>query len=194
MPPGRPRTFELEEALERALQVFWRKSYEGASLTDLTEAMGINRPSLYAAFGSKEELFCQVLTHYIGGPGAYTHTALNLPTARQVIEAFLEGSIESITNPSYPGGCLTVQGALNRGEEAEVVQQALIAQRTAIELALRSRLECAKQDGDLPATVNPCDLARYIMTVIQGMAVQAVSGATRDELRQVAKMALLALG
>ena len=99
---GRPREFDADEVLDRALEVFWRKGYEGASLSELTEAMGINRPSLYAAFGNKEELFRKALDRYADGPAAYTREALNAPTARGVLERLLHGAAEALTHPDYP--------------------------------------------------------------------------------------------
>src|SRR5437588_3756269 len=103
---GRPRCFDESCALDSALQVFWRKGYEGASLPELTRAMGINRPSLYAAFGNKEALFRQVLDRYAAGPAAYVREALNEPTARAVAERVLGGAIDLLTGPRGPRGCL----------------------------------------------------------------------------------------
>src|SRR5207245_2576808 len=111
-PAGRPRSFDLDKALDAALQVFWRKGYEGASLPDLTEAMGINRPSLYAAFGNKEELFRTVVIRYIEGPAAFVRKALDEPTARAAAERLLTGAVDLVTDPKNPRGCLLVQGAL----------------------------------------------------------------------------------
>jgi AcrR family transcriptional regulator len=192
LPIGRPRAFDVDAALDRALQVFWQKGYEGTSLSDLTSAMGINRPSLYAAFGNKEELFRKALDRYTNGPAACLREALNAPTARAVGERILEGAADVLTASCHPPGCLTVQGALSCGTEAEAVRQELIARRAAFETALRQRLERAKSDGDLPADSDPADLARFVTTVHQGMAVQAASGASREELRRVALMALQA--
>src|SRR6516164_7920615 len=113
---GRPREFDVDQALDSALRVFWRKGYEGTTLPDLTKAMGINRPSLYAAFGSKEELFRQTLDRYAAGPAAYVRAALTEPTARAVAERLLAGAIDVVTNRRNPRGCLLVQGALACGE------------------------------------------------------------------------------
>src|SRR2546423_6942052 len=115
---GRPRGFDPDKALDRALQVFWRKGYEGASLSDLTGAMGINRPSLYAAFGNKEALFRRALDRYAAGPAAYAREALNEPTARAVAERLLGGAVDLLSDPRNPRGCLVVQGALACGEAA----------------------------------------------------------------------------
>jgi AcrR family transcriptional regulator len=189
---GRPRAFDLDAALDRALQVFWRKGYEGTSLSDLTTAMGINRPSLYAAFGNKANLFRKALDRYAEGPAAYTYKALDEPTARAVVERLLCGVVDLLADPCTPQGCLAVQGALACGDAADAIRRELIARRAAGEEALRQRLERATSDGDLPADADAADLARYITTVSQGMAVQAAGGASREELRRVVEMALRA--
>jgi AcrR family transcriptional regulator len=192
VPKGRPREFNVEKALDHALKVFWRKGYEGATLSDLTRAMGINRPSLYAAFGSKEGLFRKALDRYAEGPAAYVREALNEPTARAVAERLLDGAIDLVTHSRNPRGCLLVQGALVCGEAAEAVRRELVARRLAGDATLRQRFERALADGDLPADADPADLARYVVTVIRGMAVQATGGASREELRRVADVALRA--
>ena len=192
MPKGRPREFDVDEALDRALRVFWRRGYEGATLPDLTRAMGINRPSLYAAFGCKEELFRKTLDRYVEGPAAYVREALNEPTARAVAERLLGGTIDLLTDRRNPRGCLVVQGALACGETAESVRRELGARRVAGEVGLRQRFERARADGDLPAETDPADLARYVVTVMWGMAVQAAGGASREDLRRVAELALRA--
>jgi len=190
---GRPRSFDIDRALNRALQVFWRKGYEGASLSDLTKAMGVNRPSLYAAFGGKKALFRKALDRYMTGPAAYTQEALKEPTARAVVERLLRGAADLNAAPRNPGGCLTVQGALASGDAGDSVRQELVACRVAGEVALLRRLQRAKSEGDLPATVNPADLARYVATIVYGMAVQAAGGASRGKLEHVVDMALRTL-
>jgi AcrR family transcriptional regulator len=192
VPRGRPRTFDVDKALDRALRMFWRKGYEGTTLPDLTRAMGINRPSLYAAFGNKEELFRKALDRYSEGPAAHVGQALNAPTARAVFERFLEGTVDLLTNPRNPRGCLAVQGALACGQEADSVRRELAARRLAAQDALRLRFEQAVADGDLPRDVDCGNLARYVATVAQGMAVQAAGGATRQELLCVMELALRA--
>jgi AcrR family transcriptional regulator len=191
-PPGRPRGFDVDAALDRALDLFWRKGYEGATLADLTAAMGISRPSLYAAFGSKAELFQRVVDRYASGPAAYVREALEKPTAREAVDYLLERSIDMLTCPGNPAGCLLVQGALTCGDAAEPIRQALNAQRAAGEAALRRRLELAVTDGDLPVGTDSDNLARYVVTVLHGMSVQAAGGATAEQLREVAAMALRA--
>jgi AcrR family transcriptional regulator len=189
---GRPRTFDVDRALDCALKVFWRKGYEGTSVHDLTEAIGINRPSLYAAFGNKEELFRKALDRYVAGPACHMREALEEPTARAVAERLLRKTADVLTDPCHPPGCLTVQGALSCGEAAESIRQELNSYRSAGEAALRERFEQAKSEQDLPPAADPADLARYVTTVIQGMAVQAAGGASRDDLRRVAETALRA--
>jgi len=189
---GRPRAFDPEAALDRAMHVFWAKGYEGASLSDLTRAMRINRPSLYAAFGNKEQLFRKVLDRYMDGPVAYFGKALAAPKARDVVEEIFLGTARMGDDPRIPAGCLMVQGALAVGDAAGSVRKDAAARRAASEAALRRRLQRAKREGDLPKNADPAELASYVMTVVRGMAVQSAGGASRDQLRRVAQIALRA--
>jgi len=182
----------LDKALDAALQVFWRKGYEGASLSDLTQAMGINRPSLYGAFGDKETLFRKALDRYAEGPAAYVGEALKQPTARTVTEKLLRGAAELLTDPHHPSGCLMVQAALVCGEASDCIRKELVSRRLAGEAAVRRRFKRAIAEGDLPADSNPADLACYVVTISQGMAVQAASGASREQLRRVVGAAMRA--
>lgn len=189
---GRPRSFDTEAAVEAAMQVFWRKGYEGTSLSDLTAAMGINPPSLYAAFGSKEALFRRAMDRYENGPGGYTPKALQAPTARDVAEQLLAGAVALHGTTRNPKGCLGVQGALACGDTASAVQVDLSGRRVIVERLVRERFERAKADGDLPAGADPAALARYLRAVICGMAVQSADGATRADLQNTADMAMRA--
>jgi AcrR family transcriptional regulator len=191
-PPGRPRAFDADVALERAMHVFWAKGYEGAALSDLTQAMRINRPSLYAAFGNKEQLFRKALDRYVNGPLAYFGQALAAPKARDVIEQIFLGAAKMAGDPRIPAGCLMVQGALAAGDAAGSVRKEAAARRAAAEVALRRRLQRAKREGDLPKNADPAELARYVMTVLQGMAVQGADGTGRDQLHRIAQIALRA--
>lgn len=188
--PGRPRAFDADRALDRALGVFWRNGYEGASLLALTEAMGINRPSMYAAFGNKEALFRKAVERYARGPASYGRKAIEKSTAREVVEALLEGAVALLTKPQNPGGCLMVQGALACGENANRVRDELASRRAADVAAIRRRFRRAIDEGDLPASSDATGLARFIATVMHGLAVQAASGASRKELIRVKDMVL----
>jgi len=189
---GRPRAFDMNTALEKALEVFWRKGYDGTSLSDLTDAMGINKPSLYAAFGNKEQLFLKAIELYESRPCAFFMPALEKPTAYEVAEHMLFGAAANMANKDQPQGCVVIQGALSCSEAAAAVKEALANRRLEGQKKLVERFERAKTEGDLPATVNAETLARYLGTVLQGMAIQANSGATSEQLRQVAELTLLA--
>jgi AcrR family transcriptional regulator len=190
MKAGRPKEFDIEKALDSALTVFWRKGYEGTSLQDLTIAMGINRPSLYATYGNKEELFRKALDRYFDTRKSATDNALNQPTTYKVIEQLLYEFADSHTNPDNPPGCLVVQSALVCGEEADCIKKELISRRLSMETALCNRFERAKKEGDFPETIEPADFARYIATISQGMSIQAANGANSEQLRKVVEIVL----
>ena len=190
MAMGRPRAFDRDKALDQALHVFWANGYEGTSIADLTEAMGINPPSLYAAFGNKEKLFREALDRYEGLRDRIMEEAFAAPTAREAMTRLLQGTADRLSDKDKPRGCLMVQGALSCSEECEAVKRDLAARRAGGEVLIRERLKRAKREGDLPADADPVALARFVSTVLQGMAVQAAGGATRKELRAIADMAL----
>ncbi|MDR4308592.1 TetR/AcrR family transcriptional regulator [Chelatococcus sambhunathii] len=190
---GRPKEFDPDEALCAALQVFWKRGFDGASMTDLTEAMGITRPSLYATYGNKEDLFRKVLDRYEQSHLCFVAEALEEPTARDTIDRLLKGYADVLTNPLHPPGCLGLNSAVCGGAESEPIRQELIARRSLSEETLRKRLERASAEGELGAGEDPADWARYVMSVGLGMAVRAASGATREELYRVAEIALRAL-
>jgi AcrR family transcriptional regulator len=189
---GRPREFDTDKALDRALKVFWRRGYEGASLPELTKAMRISRPSLYAAFGNKEALFRQAIDRYVDGPGAAVRDALSEPTARAVVERVFGAGIEMLADSRNPRGCFLVQGALACGDTADCLRREMAKRRDEFVIALRGRFERAIAEGDLTADADPGDLARFVATVLHGMSVQANSGASRRELEGVAQIALRA--
>ena len=189
---GRPRLFDTEKALDSATRVFREKGYEGASLNDLTKAMGINRPSMYAAFGDKEALFRKVLDRYACTTKSFFEQALSAKTAREVAQRLLHGAVEMQTCENSPRGCLITQGALVSGKEGEPIRRELTKKRHEQEEVIRERLVRARKEGDLPKSANPADLARYLTTVMQGMSVLANGGASRSELQKVAETALQA--
>ena len=191
---GRPRGFDMTAALDAAMRVFWEKGYEGATLNNLTDAMRINRSSMWAAFGNKEELFKQAFDRYLTTYQAYMREALEKPTVREVIETTLRKTVEFLSTPGNPKGCLSVHGALAVGDEADPVKQWLIQGRKHGEAVARKRFEKAKKSGELGPDEDPAALARYIGTLIQGLGVQGASGATKAELTKVVDTALRYMG
>ncbi|SES16641.1 transcriptional regulator, TetR family [Lentzea albida] len=172
----------MDEALEKAMRVFWQNGYEGASLPDLTEAMGISRTSMYAVFGNKEELFRKALARYADGPASYGVAAVAEPTARGVAMEFLHGAVLSATLPGYPAGCLSLRASLIGGEDGQVIRALLATWRDETRAMLTDRFRRAVDEGDLPAETDPALLARYLMMIGNGVAVQAAGGAGRADL------------
>jgi AcrR family transcriptional regulator len=187
---GRPREFDAEAALGAALRVFWSRGYEGASLTELTEAMGITRPSLYACFGNKEDLFRKALDLYEREKLAYMKTALEASTARGVAERLLHGALKMQTSNCDPKGCLGVISSLACAAQAESIRNEVIARRASSDAALIKRFERAKAEGDLPEHIDPESLARYLYAIVQGLSVQAGSGTSCDQLGKLVETAL----
>jgi len=192
MAMGRPRAFCVEKALDAALEVFWRKGFDGASLTDLTQAMGINRPSLYATFGNKEDLFRKALDRYVNVKVAYLSEALAAPDAYSLAEKLLMGAAAMMTDPTHPVGCLAVKGLATCTEQSASVKAEIEKIRIDYEDAMLKRLAAARDAGQIPADADLTSLMRYLSTVVQGMAIQASSGASRAELEDVARTALVA--
>jgi AcrR family transcriptional regulator len=190
---GRPRTFDCDIALDQAMEVFWRHGYEGATIAQLTDAMGINPPSLYAAFGSKEGLLKAALDRYTERRAAWMDEVLSAPTARDVAERMLMGVADKQTDPANPPGCLLVQGGIACGSGSASVPFELAARRAQTEDQLRDRFARARDEGDLKRSADPAALARYISAVTVGMGVMASSGADRDALREVAVVAIKAI-
>ncbi|KQN70955.1 TetR/AcrR family transcriptional regulator [Sphingomonas sp. Leaf62] len=188
---GRPREFCVDKALAAALGVFWSKGYEGASMSDLTEAMGITKPSLYAAFGNKEALFHKALELYESEKLEYMREALRQPTARAVAERLMRGAIDAQMSSCDPKGCLGVISATACGAEAESIKADVMQRRASSQAALVERFEQAKRDGDLPGHVDIDGLTSYLYAIVQGMAVQAGSGATRADLERIVDTSLL---
>jgi AcrR family transcriptional regulator len=187
---GRPREFDVDEALAAALRVFWTSGYEGASLTDLTEAMGITRPSLYAAFGNKEALFHKALELYEREKLAYIGEALQAPTSRAVAERLLRGALAMQTSDCEPKGCMRILSSVTCGREAESIREDLMARRLSSQRALCERMERAKQEGDLPAGTDVEGLCAYLGAIMQGMAIQAGGGASREQLEALVETSL----
>ncbi|MCK1491660.1 TetR/AcrR family transcriptional regulator [Bradyrhizobium sp. 180] len=190
---GRPREFDAETALDQAMEVFWRHGYEGATIAQLTEAMGINPPSLYACFGNKEGLLKAALDRYTKLRAVWMDEVVAAPTARAVAERMLMGIADKQTDPANPPGCLLVQGGIACGTGSENVPFELAARRAQNEDQLHDRFVRAKAEGDLKESADPAALARYVSAVAVGMGVMASSGAEREALRQVASVAVQAV-
>jgi AcrR family transcriptional regulator len=189
---GRPREFELVEALDRAMMLFWRKGYEGTSLSDLTQALRITRPSLYAAFGNKEELFRQVLDRYDERTASFLAGSIEATTARAVAEGLLRGAANFHADPNNPPGCLMVHGSLVGSDANDPLRVETRNRRALLREAIRRRLERALAEGDLPPGSDSTALARYIVAVMRGMAVEAASGASGEDLHQIVDVAMVA--
>lgn len=190
MAAGRPRNFCTTKALDAAMQVFWRKGYEGASMVDLTTAIGINSPSLYAAFGSKEGLFKAVLQRYDERREEFMAAILDAPTAQETASRYLHGVADfaADTGGATPPGCLLLQCGSSCGDED--IPDYVSRVRAEKEAALRTRFERSVREGDLAPTADPATLARYLSTISNGMCVQAAAGVSLQELHAIADMAL----
>jgi AcrR family transcriptional regulator len=192
-PRGRPRCFDRTVALQKAMEVFWEHGYEGASMAELTAAMGIASPSLYAAFGCKEQLFREAVEHYTATDGSGTWKALNdSESAREAIEELLKATAEAVTLPGRPAGCFIVLGATNCSPENEDVQKELSERRLSMCELIRLRLERGVAEGELPAGTDVRSLTSYVVSVQQGMSILARDDSSREQLLAVARHAMLA--
>ncbi|MGX5734610.1 TetR/AcrR family transcriptional regulator [Bosea thiooxidans] len=190
---GRPRSFDRQKALESAMAVFWDRGYQAASMSDLTEAMGINPPSLYAAFGSKEELYREAIAHYTATESDEIVAPLRrAPTARAAVEGYLMASAKTFTRPGRPPGCMIVLAAVNAVGVGEDTSRILREMRAASVAMIAERLERAVAEGELPASLDPHAVASYYVTVQQGMSIQARDGASRPLLEAIAHGAMAA--
>jgi AcrR family transcriptional regulator len=188
----RPRVFDIDDAVATATDLFWRKGYERTSLSDLTGALGIKPPSFYFAFGSKEDLFRRVLENYRVTRLALVEETLNCATAREVAGQMLLRLATLYTDPARPAGCLSVTCSMPGGSPEGSVADELKKIRGARRQGIRERFERAQQEGDLPAEADPEELARFVMTVGWGMAIDAQSGASREDLIATTRLAMKA--
>ena len=190
-PRGRPRAFEREAALDAALEVFRAKGFEGTSLSDLTSAMGINPPSLYAAFGGKEDLFLEAVKRYRQKIGESCPFVCE-PTARQSMEKLLTDLAREYTEPQHARGCLMVMASTTSATSSPKLQQALAEQRAEGRARIRARLEQGVRDGDVPRDADINALANFYVAVIAGMSLQAREGASRKALLAMIETAMRA--
>ena len=190
---GRPRSFDRDEALRKAMKTFWKLGYEGASMAALTEAMGINSPSLYAAFGSKEELFREAVQLYLATEDAKGKAILaGEATARAAVRAMLHNSVYNMTRPGAPHGCLLILGDSNAAPESSGVRTYLCQRRRDIQTGLEARLKRGIAEGDVPPAADVATMAAFYMTVLQGLSLRARDGASREAMLPVADAALAA--
>ena len=190
VPRGRPREFCVDHALAQALRVFWTKGYEGASLSDLTEAMGITRPSLYAAFGNKESLFRKALDLYEREKMAYLNEGLAQPTARQVAETMLRGALENVAGEGEPHGCMRVIASVACGPAAQSLHDEIIQRTDVFKRMMVERFERAKEEDDLPAHIDALGLTGVLVAWLQGISIQANQGIERKDLERLIDTAL----
>ena len=198
MKAGRKRSFDKEEALDTAMRVFWENGYNGTSLSDLTSALGINKPSLYAAFGNKEQLFATAMDHYIECYAAPNlHQLTDAPDAplSQRLRAYLFGVIDVISDCESPKGCMFVKSSCESGGTAipDQIQASIQGMGMANEAALAKLLEAAKQNGQLAEDAQVQNITSYLLSVIYGLSILARRGKPRKELETVADMAVHSL-
>ncbi|SDZ37467.1 transcriptional regulator, TetR family [Saccharopolyspora shandongensis] len=192
-PRGRPRSFDREAALRTAMELFWARGYEATSLSDLTGAMGISSPSLYAAFGSKEDLFREAVALYNSADEAVGDRSLQRqPTARCAIEAMLRDNADAYVDPDTPRGCMVVLAATNCTPENARIWDFLAECRKDDFRAVLARLERGVADGDVPADADLEKIASFYLTVLQGLSIQARDGSSRAAVHAVIDCAMLA--
>ena len=190
-PRGRPRSFDRDAALDSAMEVFWEKGFEAASLSDLTKAMGINPPSLYATFGDKEKLFLEAIERYRGNQGEACPYAAE-PTARSAIEKLLTDLAIEFTDTGHPRGCMMVMAATTSSGTSAAFQQALARQRDEGKAHLKARIQQGIKDGDVAPDTDAGALANFCQAIIAGMSLQARDGASRKTLLGMVETAMRA--
>jgi AcrR family transcriptional regulator len=191
---GRPISFDRDAALEAAMLVFWNRGYEGASMADLTQAMGLNPSSIYAAFGDKHALFSLAVKRYMETRAEYATKALEEPTLEKVVRALFDNTVAFLTAPGHPPTCMTLAGAMGCSVDATPARDLMTEVRTQNQVAIRERLLKARKSGELPKEINVDDYTRYLSTILAGLSIQAANGSTKAELKRTAQMALRHLG
>jgi AcrR family transcriptional regulator len=190
---GRPRTFATDDALDMALHAFWKKGFQNTRLSDLTDAMGINKPSLYAAFGDKQALYLSALTRYIDSHlASLAKQLLAIPNGREAVQGFLISLARLFSDPALPGGCFIVTGAADCADPLtpDEVRGALQSALQANQALLAQRLERAQKEGELPAGQGATTLARFFMSTVAGMSVLSKNGADAQALIDVVDTAM----
>jgi AcrR family transcriptional regulator len=191
---GRPISFDKNAALEAAMLLFWERGYEGTSMADLTQAMGLNPSSIYAAFGDKHALFRLAVKRYMEMRAQYAGKALDEPTLEKVVRALFDNTVEFLTTPGHPPTCMTLAGAVGCSLDASPARDLMTEIRKQNQVALRQRLLKAQKSGELSKDIDLDDYTRYLSTIIAGLSIQAANGSTKAELNRTAQMALQHLG
>jgi AcrR family transcriptional regulator len=191
---GRPIGFDKNGALEAAMLLFWERGYEGTSMADLTQAMGLNPSSIYAAFGDKHALFQLAVKRYVEMRAQYAGKALEEPTLEKVVRALFDSTVEFLTTPGHPPTCMTLAGAVGCSLDASPARDLMTEIRKQNQVALRQRLLKARKSGELSKEIDLDDYTRYLSTIIAGLSIQAANGSTKAELNRTAQMALRHLG
>jgi AcrR family transcriptional regulator len=191
---GRPIGFDKDAALEAAMLLFWERGYEGTSMADLTQAMGLNPSSIYAAFGDKHALFSLAVKRYMDGRAQYATKALQEPTLEKVLCGLFDSTVAFLTTPGHPPTCMTLAGAVGCSVDASQARDIMTEIRKLNEAALRKRFLQAQKSGELSKGVNIDDYTRYLSTILAGLSIQAANGSTKAELKRTAQMALRHLG
>jgi AcrR family transcriptional regulator len=191
---GRPAAFDKEAALDVAMRLFWERGYEGTSMADLSQAMGIHPSSIYAAFGDKQALFAHAARRYGDVPGHYMVRALEQPTFTTFVQAAFDNTVEFLGSREHPSSCFTLTGAISCGGATEPAKTLMTEIRLQNEAAIKARLLRARKAGEFPREENVDDYTRYLSSLLSGLAVQAANGSTKAELKRTAKLALRHLG
>jgi AcrR family transcriptional regulator len=191
---GRPINFDKDAALEAAMLLFWERGYEGTSMADLTQAMGLSPSSIYAAFGGKQALFSLAVKRYMDGRAQYATKALEESTLEKVIRALFDNTVAFLTVPGHPPTCMTLAGAMGCGVDATPARDLMTEIRKQNEVAMRERLLQARKSGELSKEINVDDYTRYLSSILAGLSIQAANGSTKAELKRTSEMALRHLG
>ncbi len=187
---GRPAAFDKEAALDSAMHLFWERGFEGTSMAELSQAMGIHPSSIYAAFGDKQALFLASAQRYADVPAQYMVRAMEQPTFQAFVQAAFDNTVEFLGSKEHPSSCFTLTGAMSCGVETEAAKRVMTEMRLQNQAAIRARLLEARRTGEFPKDENVDDYTRYLSSLLSGLAVQAANGATKAELKRVAAIAL----
>lgn len=191
---GRPIGFDKDAALEAAMLLFWERGYEGTSMADLTQAMGLSPSSIYAAFGDKHTLFSLAAQRYLDTRVQSNMDALRQPTLDKVIRGLFQNTVSFLIAAGHPPTCMTLAGAMGCSLDAAPARDLMTAVRRKNEAAIHERLQQARKAGELPNEINVDDYTRYISMLLGGLSIQSANGSTEAELKRTSQMALRYLG